>query len=272
MSVRTTSSPFRVVSLLVFASLLGAAATAWAQVGTPPPPTAGGGLPNFDVRIGKDGQAVRSLLAVPSSGGAQLGALHGSMNAAHQALKASVPGVVVEWHPTLTGAEVVTARGSFLTAPGAAGADAAVRAFIGGNASLFGLAQPQVASLVTTAEYANPAGNLSWVTLEQRLNGLPVFRAELRAAVTPAGEVASIVSELAPGLDGAMLGKPAMTAEQAIVAAAKNIGVPLAVAPSLVHASPDGLRQTFQRGPFADDITATASSSPARPSPSPSRP
>ena len=219
-------------------------------------PTAGGGLPNFDVRVGKEGHAVRNLLNPPSATLARRVDLFTKIEAARQRLQWSIPGLSVEMHPIHGVPEVITARGMFLTAPNPK-ADAAqiVRTFLLATAPLYGLSQAEVGALETTANYANPAGNLRWVTLEQRLNGIPVFRGELRAAVTQDGEIATMVSEIVPGLDSTTLGAPRLSPELAIQLAADNIGVRLGQTPTLIERSGDGLRHRFERGPFANDIT-----------------
>lgn len=218
--------------------------------------TAGEGLPNFDVRVDKEGAAIRRALSVRPADPRWKADLENRMDVAQRALGTYLPGLIVEKDPLLGGPEVITARGNTLT-PAAPDTDPeqVVWNFVLSNSDSFGLSPDQVGDLMTTANYTNPADNLSWVILEQRLNGVPVFRGKLRAAVTPNGEVASIVSELAMGLDPVLLGTQGMTPEQAIRIAAESIGVSLQVVPSLIERSSDGLKYKFDRGPFADDIT-----------------
>ena len=218
--------------------------------------TAGGGLPNFDVRIGKEGHAIRSLLNPPSATLANRLDLSAKVEAAKRWVEWYIPGLIVDMHPAHGVPEVISARGMFLTPPAPSEeAEAIVRNFLLATAPLYGLSQGEVGALQTTANYANPAGNLRWVTLEQRLKGIPVFRSELRAAVTADGEIVSMVSELVPGLDPTALGAPKLSPELAIQIAADNIGVRLGPVPPLIERSGDGLRHRFERGPFANDIT-----------------
>jgi Zn-dependent metalloprotease len=130
-----------------------------------------------------------------------------------------------------------------------------VRGFLSADPSLHGLSFSQADDLVTEANYTNPAGNLHWVTLKQHVNGIPVFRGEVRASITPNNEIASMVSELATGVGPFSIGTPTMSPEDAIRLAADNIGVRLTVVPPLIERSVDGLKYKFDRGPFADDIT-----------------
>src|SRR5437899_4604914 len=143
-------------------------------------PTAGGGLPNFDVRVGKEGHAVRNLLNPPSATLARRVDLFTKIEAARQRLQWSIPGLSVETHPIHGVPEVITARGMFLTPPNPkADAELIVRNFLLATAPLYGLSQAEVRALETTANYANPAGNLRWVILEQGMNRRPGFRGEL---------------------------------------------------------------------------------------------
>src|SRR2546429_1075358 len=232
--------------------ILLASCVVWAAGGV----TAGGGLPDFDVRTAKEGRAVRNVLNPPSATVGRRAAIAADIAAAKQRLEWSIPGIIVEMHPVLGVPEVVTARGKFLTRPNPkADADQVVRNFLLSAAPLYGLSQADVKTLRTTANYTNPEGNLKWVTLEQRLNGIPVFRGELRAAVSPDGEIATMVSELVPGLDPTTLGASKVSPEQAIQLAADHVGVRLGPVPALIGRSSDGLRHRFERGPFADDIT-----------------
>src|SRR3989441_3416939 len=220
------------------------------------PRRGGGGLPNFDVGVGKEGHVFRTFVIPPSATLARRVDLFTKIEAARQRLQWSIPGLSVEMHPIHGVPEVITARGMFLTPPNPkADAELIVRNFLLATASLYGLSQAEVRALETTANYANPAGNLKWVILEQRLNGIPVFRGELRAAVTPGGEIATMVSEIVPGLDPTTLGAPGLSPELAIQLAADNIGVRLGRTPALIERSGDGLRHRFERGPFANDIT-----------------
>ncbi len=66
---------------------------------------------------------------------------------------------------------------------------------------MYGLTPAQVQQLQVVADYSNPAGNLSWVEYEQRVNGIPMFQGYLRAALTNDGRIWRTMSNLAPGLD-----------------------------------------------------------------------
>ncbi|HEY9282258.1 MAG TPA: M36 family metallopeptidase [Pyrinomonadaceae bacterium] len=188
------------------------------------------------------------------------------MKAAREALAKSHPDLDVKVDDSLGAPEVVGVKngrnGKFLTAPTGESRERVARGFVGRNASLYGLTARQVAHLKKSADYTNPAGNLSWVDLQQEIKGIPVFQGELRAMVTRDGELARMVGRVVPGLDdsevidgGTEVPATRLTAAQAVAAGAESIGVTLDPA-SLVlkESSPDGTSFVFEPGPFADDI------------------
>ena len=144
-------------------------------------------MPNFDVRVGEEGHAIRTLLNPPSASIAHRVDLFTKIEAAKQQLEWSIPGLSIETHPV---PEVITARGTFLTPPNPK-ADAAqiVRNFLLATAPLYGLSQAEVRALATTANYANPAGNLKWVgSVQQHFGGVR------RDAMNAAQQVSAVFS------------------------------------------------------------------------------
>jgi hypothetical protein len=104
--------------------------------------------------------------------------------------------------------EVVEVKGrgrKFLTPSSSLPRESVVRGFFNENTDLFGMSPKQVANLKKTAEYANPNGRLSWVRMEQRWNGMKVFRGETVAAFSSSGELARMVGELTGGPEEANL-------------------------------------------------------------------
>src|SRR5436309_14191121 len=61
--------------------------------------TAGGGLPNFDVRIGKEGHAIRSLLNPPSATRANRLDLSAKVDAAKRSVEWYIPRLILAVHP-----------------------------------------------------------------------------------------------------------------------------------------------------------------------------
>ena len=133
---------------------------------------------------------------------------------------------------------------------------ATLRGFLRGHAAAYGLTEGQADELVVIADQMNPAGNMAWVELEQRLNGIPVFQGYLRGAFTAKGELARTSGRLAAGVAAAALdAAPSITAPQAIALAAANVGLP-ANEQSLVAQGTVNGHQVFARGAMAGEPEA----------------
>jgi subtilisin-like proprotein convertase family protein len=180
-----------------------------------------------------------------------------------QANKARVaPELEVSFCSLTNSPEVVQATGKgrkFLTPSSKLPRESIVRGFMNDNSDLFGMNPQQVARLRKTAEYTNPDGKLSWVRMEQRLNGMKVFRGETVTAFNSSGEMVRMVGELTAGLiDAELPTEPKVSAAAAIVAAAASVDVTLDESQLTVkEASPDGRTVIFNpTGPFTSDIHA----------------
>ncbi|HEX2062215.1 MAG TPA: M36 family metallopeptidase [Thermoanaerobaculia bacterium] len=166
-----------------------------------------------------------------------------------------IPGLAVAFSEHTGGPELVgIERGrQKLTGRNHEPRDKVARGFLQKNADLYGLSPKEVAQLRKTADYANPSGNLGWVEYKQELNGLPVFRGDVRFAVTTDGEIVQSTGNLVPALedfsdDGRK--DTSVTADAAVVTAAASVGV--TIAPVLKDT--DGTTYLFEPGPFTDDI------------------
>jgi hypothetical protein len=124
---------------------------------------------------------------------------------AEETLRTSVPTLKVEYNqdlriPETIGPDVNNVR-TFLTQPSNAKRSDLLRSFIRQNNDLVGMSDDQVDDLEVQADYTNPDGNLSYVVLEQTINGIPVSRGEVKAGFTKNGEIIRVINNLAPGLD-----------------------------------------------------------------------
>jgi extracellular elastinolytic metalloproteinase len=153
--------------------------------------------------------------------------------------------------------EIVEARGiKSLTPLSLQSRETMLRGFISNNADLYGIPQQQVAKLRKIADYTNPNGKLSWLKMEQRWNGMRVFRGEMVAAFTAKGELVRTVGEMTGGPDEAeLLTTPKISAAQAVVAAAASVGITLAESDlTIKESSPDGRTVIFNpAGALTDD-------------------
>jgi subtilisin-like proprotein convertase family protein len=171
------------------------------------------------------------------------------IHAAADRVKSEVPGLDVSFSEHTGGPQIVRiARGrQKMTGKSHEPRDTVARGFLQRNADLYGLSASEVAQLRKIADYANPSGNLAWVEFKQELNGLPVFRGEIRFTVTADGEIVQSNGDLVPALEDAPAEKEiSIDAATAVVIAAQSIGVDI----SPVAKGTDA----FEPGPFTRDI------------------
>lgn len=145
------------------------------------------------------------------------------------ALKQRVPSARVEYGERLNTPEVIGlgASQAHVSLIGQANSSRAesLRSFAKENAGLVGVSNSQADSLTAAADYSNPDGNLSFTSLEQSINGVPVFQGEIKAGFNKHGDMFRVINNLAPGLDEASLSSDFGDAAQAVQAAAGNLGV-----------------------------------------------
>ena len=176
-------------------------------------------IPNFDTRY------IRTT-KIPAAVTLQRSPF-GQRRKAEQDLASIVRALDIKYHAVLGGPEIVGVKGgrNYLTGPTSVAREAVLRRFLNDHSALYGLTKQQIADLQEVANYENPAGNLSWVKLQQYIHGLPVFSGELRAAFTSKGELVRTVSELVPDVDASSIpSTPLLTAEQAATIAAQSVG------------------------------------------------
>ena len=225
------------------------------------------GAPDFDIRQDKSGQEKLETRRQKTSEKQKerIAEALRSGSIAQERLAANVPGVrLVTGEALKTPESVVSSKGKkFLTKPSKQPREKIVKDFLAANSEMYGLTAREVAQLRKTADYTNPAGNLSWVELRQEINGLPVFQGEVRAALTSEGELVGTVGRLAPALSIAELSSTSssdlkvtrISAAAAVSKAAESIGVTVAPSDLVVkESSADGNTVVFEPGPFDDDI------------------
>ncbi|HQZ39052.1 MAG TPA: M36 family metallopeptidase [Vicinamibacterales bacterium] len=223
----------RFLPVLALAVLVAATAATFSQSGNSSPLLAleVDPYPNFDIRTVedstiKDKAPAREYLARFAAAPDAVEARAMARVAGIAALESAVKGVDIQAHPALKATEVVSAMPGtdMLTGP-SDDRVAAFREFLTAHADAYGVSAGQVAELDVVADYANPAGNMSWVEFEQRFNGIPVFQGLLRGGFTAKGELARTTGVLATGIDATALASvPSVSAAQAVSIAAANVG------------------------------------------------
>ncbi len=170
-------------------------------------------LPNYDIRADK--AAIDKIVAFRTAQGKNASLVADARESfvrGENALRQHVPTLRIEYNsdiriPEVIGPDVQQGR-AFLTSrttpAGTSHADVLIN-FLKQNTELVGASAAQIEGLKVVADYTNPDGNLSYVELNQEINGIPVFRGEVKAGFTKQGEMIRVINNLAPALDYASL-------------------------------------------------------------------
>lgn len=221
-------------------------------------------LLNYDIRTDKS-EAQRTITEkfVADAGKTinELTRTRKEMMNAGKDLQSRLPFVKVEFSEITRNAEVISPdfalEPRFLTAPTGEKRVVVLKNFLKGNNGLIGLDETEIESLKTTADYTNPDGVLSYVTLEQEIGGIPVFQGELRAGFTKRGELFRVVNNLLPAPDEARVSKEFGDAEPAVKAAARAINRETNENDlKRLTNEPNDLKISFASGQFTDATTA----------------
>jgi hypothetical protein len=116
---------------------------------------------------------------------------------------------------------------AMLTAPSTNKRSEVLRSFVKDNSDLVGITEAQVENLKVVADYQNPNGELSFARLEQEINGVPVFQAELKAGFTKRGEIIRVINNLAPGLEYNSVSSDFGSPDDAVRQAFKHVSRPM---------------------------------------------
>lgn len=172
-------------------------------------------LENYDIRTDVSEEATAKLALLRGSMRRELQPDLAKANAKHN----------IELNAALGIAEVVAPNPSDvpLTAAASASRPAMLIDFLRANSDVFRISDQS--QLHKTADFTNPDGNLSFVRFEQRIGGIPVFGAELKAGFTRRNEMFRVINSLAAGVDPKSSSADFGKAEDAVVRAAEKIGI-----------------------------------------------
>ena len=217
------------------------------------------GLSNFDIRNDEGSRAfVEGLRGAAGRDASSVEAARLRIADGEASLRAEMPGTVVEYDGRLGAPEVIGPdvwqkdAPQRLSAPAGRDRVHTLRDFVTQNGSLFGLDHLQAAELTVAADYTNPDGNMSFTHLEQRINGIPVFAAEVKAGFDNDGAMVRILNNLAPELDYNAVAKNFGDPAAAVRAAAGNMGLDgtkMALEPDRVAST--NLKTVFGSGDWA---------------------
>lgn len=146
-----------------------------------------------------------------------------------EALLTRIPYAKVEYNTDIRTPEVITPNVwqkdiRFLSAPSSLKRSEILRGFLAQNNDLVGVTDAQAADLNVAADYTNPDGDLSYAHLEQLIDGVPVFRGEVKAGFTKDGQIIRVINNLAPGLDYSSLSRDFKSPVDAVAAASAHLG------------------------------------------------
>ncbi len=187
------------------------------------------GLENYDIRLDK--AAFESLTKYRQESGkdaAAIADIREGFVRGEEELRTRIPTLKVEYNLGIRTPEVITpdvwkAQIERLTAPSEERRSDILRRFVKENSNLIGVSDAQADALRVTADYTNPNGYMSFAHLEQVIDGIPVFRGEVKAGFTKDGRMIRVINNLAPGLDYDSLSRDFRDPVDAVRAAFRNI-------------------------------------------------
>ncbi len=215
------------------------------------------GLPNYDIR--SDKRAFDRVAAFRNSQGfsaAAVADVRENFARGEQTLKSRVPTLTVEYNPDIRIPEVIApdvkqGRAFLTSATGGRRSDA-LKNFLKQNSELTGTTVDQIDGLKVFSDYTNPDGNLSFVELNQEIDGIPVFHGEIKAGFTKNGEIIRVINNLAPGLAYESLSTNFHNPLDAVKAAAVHIEYnPKGEDLARNDAASDDLKTVFGNGDWA---------------------
>jgi len=193
-------------------------------------------LPNFDIRIEKNaGEKLAHFRSTAGRQAFEIADARDAMVRGEESLKQRVPTLKVEYNtdlkiPELIAPDVKQGK-AFLTRASGLKRSEILKGFLNENTELVGARTEQIKDLKVFSDYTNPDGKLSFVELDQEVNGVPVFRGEIKAGFTTDGKIIRVINNFAPGLDDASLSTDFGDPAEAVRIAAESINSRIANAP-----------------------------------------
>ncbi|MGB7207923.1 MAG: M36 family metallopeptidase [Pyrinomonadaceae bacterium] len=185
-------------------------------------------LPNYDIRTDKSAfEKLASFRTTLNRSAVEIADVRDSFVKAESNLKSKVPNLKVEYNPEIRTPEVIAPDASLgralLSKATSAKRSAVLVNFLKENKGLVGATEEQLDGLKLFSDYKNPEGDLSFVEYNQEINGIPVFRGEVKAAFTKNGEIVRVINNIAPGLEYDRLSTSFNDPADAVAAAARSI-------------------------------------------------
>jgi hypothetical protein len=214
-------------------------------------------LPNYDIRSDKAAyDKVNGYRQAQSRSAAEVADIRDNFVRGEASLRTRVPSLKIDYNPDIRIPEVIgpdVKQGrTFLTGGSSTKHSDILINFLRENTDLTGVRASQVNELKVFSDYTNPDGNLSFVELNQEINGIPVFRGEVKAGFTKQGEMIRVINNMAPGLEYESLSTDFGSPAEAIKMAAGHIGHELrADEASINEKASNNLKAVFGQGDWA---------------------
>jgi hypothetical protein len=211
---------------LVAGTFLSLPALAADDAASPPAaiPAAQSGLPPIDFRLDRDElptEAVRASLAAFQA--SQAFAL---AQADADGLKSGIQMLAIDYDAALGTPKFVRSVAKFLTPPSKALPRDVVYAFADAHANLLGVTGKTLALSPLTRDFGTQDELMHHLTWQQQINGVELFRSELRANISRRGELMNIASTMLTEPQGGWkLPLRKLDQNAAVIAAAANVGI-----------------------------------------------
>lgn len=215
------------------------------------------GLQNYDIRLDKSSYMILAdLRSKNGKTAASVADIRDRLAAAEHRLVSRMPDIKVEYGRELRQPEVISPAEplgkAFLTSAASGNRPETLRRFLHENNELFGLFNNQIDDLKVTSDYSNPEGKLSFASLAQEINGIPVFQGEVRAGFAADGRIIRIINNLVPDIDPATVDSDFGDPAAAVGISAKNIGHSLSPEQQTVNSRfSDSNKVVFGNGDWA---------------------
>ena len=183
----------------------------------------------YDIREDKKGgEAMESFRDRSGKSAVDVADVRGKFVEAEEALRRQIPTVKVEYNndiriPEVISPDVYRHDVEFLTAPSGNKRTEILSSFLKEHNDLIGMSDTQITNLKVAADYTNPDGILSFVHYDQEINGVPVFRGEVKAGFTKNNQIIRVINNLAPGLEYGSLSNDFRDPLDAVKVASKHI-------------------------------------------------
>ncbi len=208
------------------------------------------GLEYYDIRTSKADAGTIMDFREASGTALRTAELRSKFVEAESDLRRTIPTLKVEYNPIATVPELIAPdilQGrAFMTGPSGEKRSKILREFAKSNSELIGMENVQIDDLKVTADYTNPDGNLSFASLEQFIDGIPVFRGEIKAGFTKRGEMYRVVNNLASGLEYSNLTREFGDPANIVRIAATNVKAEVDMTPNAAEST--DLKAVFGSG------------------------